>query len=61
MKYILGLQDVQTTIGNLLKLRDGGAVDTLENQNKTEKQYEFQKVLNDIEYYGFNILLKKIK
>ena len=61
MKYILGLQDLQTTIGNLLKPRDGGAVDTLEQQNKTEKQYEFQKVLNDIEYYGFNILLKKIK
>ena len=61
MKYILGLQDLQTTITNILKLRDGIAGDTPEHQNKQEKKYEFQKVLNDIEYYGFNILLKKIR
>ena len=61
MKYILGLQDLQTTITNILKLRDGSDGDTPEHQNKQEKKYEFQKVLNDIEYYGFNILLKKIR
>lgn len=62
MKYILGLQDLQTTITNILKLRDSGAgaEDIPEHQNKQEKQYEFQRVLNDIAYYGFNILLKKI-
>ena len=62
MKYILGLQDLQTTITNLLKLRDSGAgaEDTPENQTKKEKQYEFHKVLNDIKYYRLNILLKKI-
>lgn len=59
MKYILGLQDLQTTVTNLLKLRDGR--DTPEHQNKQEKQYEFYKVLNDIEYYGFKNLFNKIR
>ena len=56
MKYILGLQDLKNTITQILKLRD-----TPEHQNKQEKQYEFHKVLNDIEYYGFNNLFNKIK
>jgi hypothetical protein len=56
MKYILGLQDLKTTIIQILKIRD-----TPEHQNKQEKQYEFHKVLNDIEYYKFNNLYNKIK
>jgi len=56
MKYILGLQDLKTTITQILKIRD-----TPEHQNKQEKQYEFHKVLNDIEYYKFNNLFNKIK
>lgn len=56
MKYILGLQDLKTTITQILIIRD-----TPEHQNKQEKQYEFHKVLNDIEYYKFNNLFNKIK